>query len=32
MDIGGYYQPDDTKANAAMRPCAVFNEALAAMG
>ena len=32
MDIGGYYQPDDTKANAAMRPCAVFNEASAALG
>ena len=28
MDIGGYYQPDDAKASAAMRPCMVFNEIL----
>jgi isocitrate dehydrogenase len=25
VDIGGYYQPDDTKASSAMRPSAVFN-------
>ncbi len=25
VDIGGYYQPDDTLANAAMRPCQIFN-------
>ena len=28
-DIGGYYHPDDTKASAAMRPSATFNEILA---
>jgi len=28
MDIGGYYQPDEEKADAAMRPCALFNDAL----
>ena len=28
-DIGGYYLPDDDKANAAMRPSKTFNEALA---
>ncbi|MEM9914696.1 MAG: NADP-dependent isocitrate dehydrogenase, partial [Planctomycetota bacterium] len=27
-DVGGYYQPDDTKAAAAMRPSATFNAAL----
>ena len=32
MDIGGYYQPDEAKTAAAMRPNAVFNEALAALG
>ena len=32
MDIGGYYQPDEEKATAAMRPCAVFNDALAKLG
>jgi len=31
MDIGGYYQPNEEQAAAAMRPCAVFNEALAAL-
>jgi len=31
MDIGGYYQPDVAKANAAMRPSKVFNELLAAL-
>ena len=30
-DIGGYYLPDDEKANAAMRPSNTFNEALASM-
>ncbi|MEM1109873.1 MAG: NADP-dependent isocitrate dehydrogenase [Planctomycetota bacterium] len=28
-DLGGYYQPEDTKAAAAMRPSATFNQALA---
>ena len=32
MDIGGYYQPNEEQAASAMRPCAVFNEALAALG
>jgi isocitrate dehydrogenase len=32
MDIGGYYQPNDEKATAAMRPCEMFNEALSALG
>jgi isocitrate dehydrogenase len=30
VDIGGYYQPDDAKAAAAMRPSPTFNELLAA--
>jgi isocitrate dehydrogenase len=30
-DIGGYYQPDDAKADAVMRPSATFNEALATL-
>ncbi len=30
-DIGGYYFPDDEKANAAMRPSKTFNEVLASM-
>ncbi|HEX8781613.1 MAG TPA: NADP-dependent isocitrate dehydrogenase, partial [Nocardioides sp.] len=30
-DIGGYYEPDDEKATAVMRPSATFNEALAAL-
>lgn len=30
-DIGGYYQPDDAKASAAMRPSATLNEALATL-
>ncbi|MEH6457714.1 MAG: NADP-dependent isocitrate dehydrogenase [Cocleimonas sp.] len=30
-DIGGYYLPDDDKANAAMRPSKTFNEALASI-
>jgi isocitrate dehydrogenase len=29
VEIGGYYQPDETKAAAAMRPSAMFNAALA---
>jgi isocitrate dehydrogenase len=29
VDVGGYYQPDDEKAFAAMRPSATFNEILA---
>jgi isocitrate dehydrogenase len=31
VDIGGYYQPDDAKAEAVMRPSSTFNEALAAL-
>ena len=31
MDIGGYYQPDEGKTNAAMRPSELFNDALAAL-
>jgi isocitrate dehydrogenase len=31
MDIGGYYQPDVTLADAAMRPSKTFNELLAAL-
>lgn len=31
VDIGGYYQPDDAKAEAAMRPSETFNAALAAL-
>ncbi len=31
MDIGGYYHPDPQKVSAAMRPSAIFNEALAAL-
>ncbi|WP_269854985.1 NADP-dependent isocitrate dehydrogenase [Streptomyces sp. RPT161] len=30
-DIGGYYQPDATKAAAVMRPSATFNQALASL-
>ncbi|MBI2812817.1 MAG: NADP-dependent isocitrate dehydrogenase [Opitutae bacterium] len=30
-DVGGYYQPDDTKASAALRPSATFNRILAAV-
>ena len=29
VDVGGYYQPDDAKANAALRPSATLNEILA---
>ena len=28
-DVGGYYQPDDAKASAAMRPSATFNAIIA---
>ncbi len=31
-DIGGYYRPDDTKAEAVMRPSKTLNEALASLG
>ena len=31
MDIGGYYQPDDGKADTAMRPSETFNTAIAAL-
>ncbi|GAA3369337.1 NADP-dependent isocitrate dehydrogenase [Streptomyces sannanensis] len=31
-DIGGYYQPDVTKASAVMRPSATLNQALAILG
>ncbi|MFP6700319.1 MAG: NADP-dependent isocitrate dehydrogenase [Planctomycetaceae bacterium] len=31
MDIGGYYQPDDSRADAAMRPSETFNEAIASL-
>jgi isocitrate dehydrogenase len=30
-DIGGYYQPDDAKASAALRPSPTFNEILSAI-
>jgi isocitrate dehydrogenase len=32
VDIGGYYQPDDAKVKAVMRPSATFNLALEAAG
>ncbi|MET7369893.1 NADP-dependent isocitrate dehydrogenase [Streptomyces sp. NPDC005566] len=32
VDIGGYYQPDPTKAEAVMRPSATFNKAIATLG
>ncbi|WP_244929798.1 NADP-dependent isocitrate dehydrogenase [Nocardioides sp. W7] len=31
VDIGGYYQPDDAKAEAVMRPSSTLNEALATL-
>lgn len=31
MNIGGYYQPDDKLAEAAMRPSSIFNKALASL-
>ena len=30
-DIGGYYQPDNAKASAALRPSATFNDILATL-
>ena len=30
-DIGGYYQPDDQKASAALRPSATLNQILATL-
>jgi isocitrate dehydrogenase len=32
MDIGGYYQPDEAKVSATMRPSQLFNEALELLG
>ncbi len=32
QDIGGYYQPDEVKASAAMRPSPTFNKALESLG
>jgi isocitrate dehydrogenase len=32
LDIGGYYQPDEVKANLALRPSATFNATLATLG
>ena len=31
VDMGGYYQPDEAKLKAAMRPSAIFNKVLAAL-
>ncbi len=31
-DVGGYYQPDDSRATAVMRPSKTFNEVLAKLG
>ena len=31
VDLGGYYLPDEAKASSAMRPSALFNEALASV-
>ncbi len=31
VDIGGYYQPDDQKSSAALRPCKLFNDILATL-
>jgi isocitrate dehydrogenase len=31
VDIGGYYHPDDSRADAAMRPSETFNEAIASL-
>ncbi|MFZ9920179.1 MAG: NADP-dependent isocitrate dehydrogenase, partial [Terrimicrobiaceae bacterium] len=30
-DVGGYYLPDDKKADAALRPSATFNQILATL-
>jgi isocitrate dehydrogenase len=32
VDVGGYYQPDDAKATAALRPSATFNQILEGLG
>jgi isocitrate dehydrogenase len=32
VDIGGYYQPDPSRASSVMRPSALFNEAIATLG
>jgi isocitrate dehydrogenase len=32
VDIGGYYRPDDAKAESVMRPSATFNQTLASLG
>jgi isocitrate dehydrogenase len=32
VDLGGYYQPDDAKATAALRPSATFNQILEGLG
>ena len=32
VDLGGYFRPDAAKADAVMRPVAVFNELLEAAG
>jgi isocitrate dehydrogenase len=32
VDIGGYYQPDPSRASAVMRPSVIFNEAIATLG
>ena len=32
IDVGGYYRPNDAKANAALRPSATFNGILARLG
>ena len=32
VDLGGYYRPDEQKAEAAMRPCATFNAVLEELG
>jgi isocitrate dehydrogenase len=32
IDVGGYYQPDDAKASAAMRPSPTFNAIVARLG
>ena len=31
-DIGGYYRPDDARAEEVMRPSPTFNNALATLG
>jgi isocitrate dehydrogenase len=31
VDVGGYYQPDDAKASAAMRPSKTLNDILATL-